>query len=272
MANIQRHPFHLVDPSPWPLFAAFGSFSLVSGLTIYIHQVVGGFFLLCFGFCFVLYGISVWWRDVVREGTYQGHHTFAVQAGLRWGILLFIASEVMFFVAFFWAFFHASLAPTIEVGAVWPPKGLVVLSPWEIPLLNTVILLTSGASVTWAHHAILSGYKRQAVISLIITVVLAGIFTAFQGAEYVEAPFSLSDGVYGSTFFMATGFHGFHVLIGTCFLGFCLYRLLLDQFTKKHHVGFEAAAWYWHFVDVVWLFLFISIIYWWGGVLASLFW
>ena len=265
MIAFQRHPYHLVDPSPWPLFSAFGSFCLVSGLTMYMHQFIGGFYLLCFGFFLVLYGMGVWWRDVVREGTFQGHHTRAVQSGLRWGMLLFIASEVMFFFAFFWAFFHASLAPTIEIGAVWPPKGLEVLSPWQIPLLNTIILLTSGASVTWAHHAILAGYKRQATISLIVTVLLAAVFTALQAAEYVEAPFTLSDGIYGSTFFMATGFHGFHVLVGTCFLGVCLFRHVQDQFTKFHHVGFEAAAWYWHFVDVVWLFLFISI-YWWGGI------
>jgi len=261
----QLHPFHLVDPSPWPFFSAFGAFCLVTGLTMFIHRFSGGFFFLCFGFFLVLYGMAVWWRDVIREGTFQGHHTRAVQSGLRWGILLFIASEVMFFFAFFWAFFHASLAPTVEIGAVWPPKGLEVLNPWQIPLLNTVILLSSGASVTWTHHAILAGYRWQAVVSLVLTVVLAVVFTALQGVEYVDAPFTLSDGVYGSTFFMATGFHGFHVLVGSCFLIVCLFRLRSGQFTKRHHVGFEAAAWYWHFVDVVWLFLFISI-YWWGGV------
>jgi cytochrome c oxidase subunit 3 len=206
----------------------------------------------------------VWWRDVVREATFEGHHTSFVQLGLRYGMILFIVSEVMFFVAFFWAFFHSSLAPTVEIGAVWPPKGIEVLNPWEIPFLNTVILLSSGASVTWAHHAIIIGDRKQAMYGLILTVLLAIFFTAFQVMEYYDAPFTISDSVYGSTFFLATGFHGFHVFVGTVFLTVCLFRLMNFHFTKNHHFGFEAAAWYWHFVDVVWLFLFVSI-YWWGG-------
>tara|TARA_A100001037_G_C14793441_1_gene475653 strand:- start:31 stop:660 length:630 start_codon:yes stop_codon:yes gene_type:complete len=207
----------------------------------------------------------VWWRDIIRESTYQGHHTTTVQAGLKSGMVLFIVSEIMFFLAFFWAFFHSSLAPTIEIGAVWPPKGIDVLNPWEIPFLNTVILLTSGATVTWAHHAILAGQKTQGMVSLAATIILAAIFTGFQVIEYIEAPFTITDGIYGSTFFMATGFHGFHVFIGTIFLFICLLRLNANQFSTHQHFGFEAAAWYWHFVDVVWLFLFVAI-YWWGGL------
>jgi len=180
-------------------------------------------------------------------------------------MVLFIVSEIMFFLAFFWAFFHSSLAPTIEIGAVWPPKGIDVLNPWEIPFLNTVILLTSGATVTWAHHAILAGQKTQGMVSLAATIILAAIFTGFQVIEYIEAPFTITDGIYGSTFFMATGFHGFHVFIGTIFLFICLLRLNANQFSTHQHFGFEAAAWYWHFVDVVWLFLFVAI-YWWGGL------
>ena len=206
-----------------------------------------------------------WWRDIIRESTYQGHHTTTVQAGLKSGMVLFIVSEIMFFLAFFWAFFHSSLAPTIEIGAVWPPKGIDVLNPWEIPFLNTVILLTSGATVTWAHHAILAGQKTQGMVSLAATIILAAIFTGFQVIEYIEAPFTITDGIYGSTFFMATGFHGFHVFIGTIFLFICLLRLNANQFSTHQHFGFEAAAWYWHFVDVVWLFLFVAI-YWWGGL------
>jgi cytochrome c oxidase subunit 3 len=161
-------------------------------------------------------------------------------------------------------FFDASIKPAIAIGGVWPPNGLEILNPWGVPLLNTVILLSSGATVTWAHHGIVAGAKRSTVISLILTIILAILFTALQVLEYVEAPFSISDGVYGSTFFMATGFHGFHVFIGTCFLSVCLGRVLLNHFTREHHFGFEAAAWYWHFVDVVWLFLFVTI-YWWGS-------
>ena len=228
--NVQKHPFHLVDTSPWPLFASLGALCTTVGLVMYMHGYLGGELLGSCGF----------------------------------SMILFIVSEIMFFFAFFWAFFHSSLAPTIEIGAMWPPKGIEVLNPWEIPFLNTVILLTSGASVTWAHHAILAGQRSQALVSLWITIVLAAVFTGLQVMEYIEAPFTITDGVYGSTFYLATGFHGFHVFVGTIFLFVCLVRSYKNHFTINHHFGFEAAAWYWHFVDVVWLFLFVCI-YWWGG-------
>lgn len=265
MMNQQKHPFHLVDPSPWPFLASFAALLTTFGGVMYMHGYMGGDSLALTGFFMILYTMFVWWRDVIRESTYQGHHTSTVQAGLKSGMILFIVSEIMFFLAFFWAFFHSSLAPTIEIGAVWPPKGIDVLNPWEIPFLNTLILLTSGATVTWAHHAILAGQKTQGMLSLVLTVVLAAIFTGFQAIEYIEAPFTISDGIYGSTFFMATGFHGFHVFIGTIFLLICFFRLWANQFSTHQHFGFEAAAWYWHFVDVVWLFLFVAI-YWWGGL------
>jgi len=261
---MRKHPYHLVDPSPWPLFASFACFVLTVGGVMYMHAYIGGGLVLTLGLVMVLYSMFVWWRDVIREATFEGHHTSTVQLGLRYGMILFILSEVMFFVAFFWAFFHSSLAPTVEIGAVWPPKGIQVLNPWEIPFLNTVILLTSGAAVTWAHHAILAGKRQEALYGLALTVILAVIFTGFQAYEYYEAPFTISDGIYGSTFFMSTGFHGLHVIIGTIFLTVCLYRLVNYHFTKQHHFGFEAAAWYWHMVDVVWLFLFVCI-YYWGG-------
>ena len=259
-----KQPFHLVDPSPWPIFASFACLICTVGGVMYMHAYSGGEIVLNFGISMILYSMFVWWRDVIREGTYEGHHTQAVQSGLRFGMLLFIVSEIMFFFAFFWAFFHSSLAPTVEIGSVWPPKGIEVLDPWQVPFLNTIILLSSGAAVTWAHHAILSGERKQAIIGLSITIVLAAIFTAFQGYEYAEAPFTISDGIYGSTFYLTTGFHGFHVFIGTIFLIVCLVRLFSNHFTQQHHFGFEAAAWYWHFVDVVWLFLFVCI-YYWGG-------
>jgi cytochrome c oxidase subunit 3 len=231
---------------------------------MYMHAYKGSGFVLTTGFFTLITTMFVWWRDVVRESTFEGHHTGIVQRGLRYGVILFIVSEVLFFFAFFWAFFHSSLAPTIEIGSIWPPKGIKVLNPWEIPFLNTLILLLSGSTVTWAHHAIVSNCRTQAILSLILTIFLAVIFTSFQGFEYSIASFRLSDGIYGSTFYMATGFHGFHVFVGTLFLFVCLIRLIKYQLTQQHHFGFEAAAWYWHFVDVVWLFLFVSI-YWWGG-------
>ena len=217
-----------------------------------------------FGLVSVLTCMFLWWRDIVRESTLEGAHTGIVQLGLRYGMLLFIVSEIMFFFAFFWAFFAAALAPVIEIGSIWPPKGIEVFNPIEIPLLNTLILLCSGATVTYAHHAITAGNKIEAVFGLVLTVVLAILFTGLQAFEYVSAGFTISDGIYGSTFYMATGFHGFHVLIGTIFLTVCLIRLTLDHFTVQHHFGFEAAAFYWHFVDVVWLFLYVAV-YFWGG-------
>jgi len=262
--SLQKHPFHLVDTSPWPLFAATGAFSATFGGVSYFHGYESGGLTCSIGLVMIFYSMYVWWRDVITEATFQGHHTQTVQDGMRLGMILFIISEVMFFVAFFWAFFHSSLAPTIDIGATWPPQGIEVLDAWHIPFLNTIILLSSGATVTWTHHAILAGLRKQAIISLILTLVLGFTFTGFQVVEYLEAPFSINDGVYGSCFFLATGFHGFHILIGSIFLVVCLGRIIKNHFNKHHHFGFEAAAMYWHLVDVVWLFLFVCI-YWWGG-------
>nr|WDA66126.1 cytochrome c oxidase subunit III [Phymatolithon calcareum] len=262
--NLQRHPFHLVDPSPWPFVAAFSAFSCTIGGVLYMHAFKQGSFVLYSSFLMLLLTMFVWWRDVVRESTFEGHHTGIVQQGLRYGVILFIVSEILFFFAFFWAFFHSSLAPAVEIGSIWPPKGVTVLDPWEIPFLNTLILLLSGCTVTWAHHSMVSNKRTEGIFALLLTVLLAIIFTSLQGFEYRMADFRLSDGIYGSTFYMATGFHGFHVFVGTIFLITCMLRLIQYQLTQQHHFGFEAAAWYWHFVDVVWLFLFVSI-YWWGG-------
>jgi cytochrome c oxidase subunit 3 len=264
LKKTQQHSFHLVDPSPWPLISAFSALMLTFGNVLYFHGYFGGASLVRLGFLMILFMMFCWWRDIVREGTFEGNHTKRVQTGLRMGMLLFIVSEIMFFFAFFWAFFHSSINPSHVIGGVWPPAYFNILNPWKIPLLNTVLLLTSGATVTWAHHAIVWGSKHEACLALIATIIYAAIFTALQGFEYLTAPFSISDGIYGSVFYMATGFHGFHVFVGTCFLFVCLVRLYFNHFTREHHFGFEAAAWYWHFVDVVWLFLFVTI-YWWGS-------
>ena len=259
------HGYHLVDISPWPFVTAMSAFILMTGSVMYFHSFKNGSFVMFFGLILVILNMAVWWRDVIREATFEGHHTKVVQKGLRLGMILFIVSEVMFFFAFFWAFFHSSLAPTIEIGSIWPPEAIQPFNPWEVPLLNTIILLTSGATVTWAHHAITAGpsMRKEAILGLLFTIVLALIFTCLQLYEYNVSSFDISDGIYGSTFFMATGFHGFHVIVGTIFLIVCLVRLIKHHFTSTHHFGFEAAAWYWHFVDVVWLFLYVSI-YWWG--------
>lgn len=259
-----NHPFHLVDPSPWPLTASIAAFFTTFGLVLYIHGYESGFSLCSLGFLLLSLVSSLWWRDVIREATFEGHHTKRVQKGLRYGISLFIVSEVIFFFAFFWAFFHSSLAPVFSIGGVWPPVGIEPINPWGVPFLNTLLLLCSGFTLTWAHHALLAGGRKQALIALGFTLILAVIFTSLQAFEYQTANFSISDGIYGSVFYISTGFHGFHVLIGTIFLGVCTLRLYINHFTRTHHFGFEAAAWYWHFVDVVWLFLFVCI-YWWGS-------
>nr|AFQ62271.1 cytochrome c oxidase subunit III [Haliplus flavicollis] len=262
MSTHSNHPFHLVDYSPWPLTGAMGTMITVSGLVKWFHQYNLNLFII--GTLIILLTMIQWWRDVTREGTYQGLHTYNVTMGLRWGMILFITSEVFFFISFFWGFFHSSLSPTIEIGAMWPPMSITPFNPLEIPLLNTLILLTSGVTVTWAHHSLMENNYNQSLQSLLITVILGLYFTILQAYEYIESPFTIADTVYGSSFFMATGFHGIHVIIGTSFLLICLIRHYLNHFSSIHHFGFEAAAWYWHFVDVVWLFLYISI-YWWGS-------
>uniref|UniRef100_A0AB38ZGI1 Cytochrome c oxidase subunit 3 n=1 Tax=Lucanus imitator TaxID=618023 RepID=A0AB38ZGI1_9SCAR len=260
--SIKNHPYHLVDASPWPILGAFSAMISMIGIIKWFHMFNVNLLLL--GFSITSLVMYQWWRDISREGTFQGLHTFPVTMGLRWGMILFITSEVFFFISFFWAFFHSSLAPSIELGMSWPPKGITPFNPTEIPLLNTLILLTSGLTVTWAHHSLMENNFNQATQSLILTVILGLYFSGLQAYEYVEAPFTIADAVYGSSFFMATGFHGIHVIIGTTFLFTCLMRHINNHFSSIHHFGFEAAAWYWHFVDVVWLFLYISI-YWWGS-------
>ena len=262
MSNFLRHPFHLVDESPWPLLASLRGASITCGLLKWFQYSDPG--LLALGVLFLVVVSYQWWRDIAREGALMGFHTRMVELGLRWGIILFIVSEIFFFLRFFWAFFHRSLAVNVELGNQWPPSGILAFRPFGVPLLNTVILLSSGVRVTWAHHRLMSNNHSQTSASLLITIILGAYFTLLQGAEYVEARFRFADSVYGSTFFLATGFHGIHVLVGTTFLRVCAYRLHNCAFSASHHFGFEAAAWYWHFVDVVWLFLFV-VIYWWGG-------
>jgi len=263
--NKQIHPFHLVDPSPWPILGSFGALTATSGGVMWFHDYSGGGFTLVLGLSIIVFVMAFWWRDIIRENTFEGNQTSKVEAGMRMGMLLFITSEVMFFFAFFWAFFFSSINPDLAIGSVWPPASIEVFNPWEVPLLNTLILLTSGSTVTVCHNSLITGDRKLAIASMIATILLAIAFTGFQVFEYMHASFDISDGIYGSCFYMATGFHGFHVFVGTCFLTVCLYRIYDYQFTRENHFGFEAAAWYWHFVDVVWLFLFVSI-YWWGGL------
>nr|YP_010471430.1 cytochrome c oxidase subunit III [Tyraphus nitidus]UVG40769.1 cytochrome c oxidase subunit 3 [Tyraphus nitidus] len=261
MSN-KNHPYHLVDFSPWPITGAFSAMIMMIGLIKWFNFYQPN--LMIIGMLMIMLIMYQWWRDITREGTYQGLHTYTVTMGLRWGMILFITSEVFFFLSFFWGFYHSSLSPNIEIGMLWPPKGIITFNPLEIPLLNTLILLTSGLTVTWAHHSLMENNFKETTQGLLLTVILGLYFSMLQLYEYIEAPFTISDSIYGSSFFMATGFHGLHVIIGTTFLLLMLMRHLNNHFSSIHHFGFEAAAWYWHFVDVVWLFLYISI-YWWGS-------
>jgi len=295
-----KHDYHLVEPSAWPIVGSIAAFTMLGGAVLWMNKDYADFgplhgqpYVLIVGALLLAITFIGWWRDVIKESVVNGDHTPVVKLHLRYGMLLFIASEVMFFVAWFWAYFNSAIFPhDVSIGC-GPPAGIVTLDPWHFPLLNTLILLTSGTTVTWAHHAIQTGDRKGAIQGLILTVLLGMSFTAIQAYEYAHAPFtfgfngaaltpftdpahiSLAAGVgnlsaiYGSTFFMATGFHGFHVIVGTIFLSVCLGRAIAGQFTPTRHFGFEAAAWYWHFVDVVWLFLFACIYVWGKGAVVA---
>ncbi|MBL9099233.1 MAG: cytochrome c oxidase subunit 3 [Alphaproteobacteria bacterium] len=280
-----KHDYHLVDPSPWPIVGSIAAFMAAVGAIAYFQTLKGApplfgifseWYLMAGGLALLAYTFVAWWRDVVNESVVKGDHTPVVKLHLRYGMILFIASEVMFFVAWFWAYFNSALFPTDVNLAAWPPVTIAnpniaepitiaTFDPWTLPLLNTLILLTSGTTVTWAHHAVQTGNQRGAVNGLGLTIILGLLFTCVQAYEYMHASFPFSGNIYGATFFMATGFHGFHVIVGTIFLIVCWFRARAGHFTPERHFGFEAAAWYWHFVDVVWLFLFASIYVWGAG-------
>jgi cytochrome c oxidase subunit III len=300
-SHAKHHDYHLVDPSPWPILASIAALGTAIGAITWMRTAKGaplhlfgleltGPWLFLVSFAALVYVAFRWWADIIREA-HKGDHTPVVQLHLRYGMIMFIASEVMFFVAWFWAYFDVALFPAgvyqpenmdhlvglVErneiTGGHWPPKPSEYFShtfnPWGLPLVNTLILLLSGVTVTWAHHALLENKRDQLVWGLICTVVLGAMFTLCQAYEYGHAGFTFAGNIYGSTFFMATGFHGAHVIIGTIFLTVCLIRAISGDFTPKQHFGFEAAAWYWHFVDVVWLFLFASIYVWGAGPTAG---
>nr|UZF66144.1 cytochrome c oxidase subunit III [Neodiprion qinghaiicus] len=259
--NLPKHPFHLVNNSPWPLLSSFSIMIMLMGSIKWFN--FKSIYMLMLGMFITMLIIYQWWRDVVRESTFQGLHTSEVVKGLKLGMILFIISEIFFFMSFFWAFFHSSLSPSIEIGSIWPPKNIIPFNPYEIPLLNTIILVSSGATITWAHHSMMNNLKSETLKSVILTIILGIIFSILQWYEYMDSPFTMADSIYGSTFFMSTGFHGIHVMIGTFFILINLMRIYKNHLSCIHHMGFEAASWYWHFVDVVWLFLYISI-YWWS--------
>lgn len=266
-----QHPFHLVDLSPWPITTAFSMLFLTLGATMFLHNYQAGEYIAGFGLLSLVCCLYYWWKDVVKEGLIEKQHTEPVRRGLRIGMALFILSEVMFFFGFFFSFFNASIFPAgildgvwVSKAGSWPPAGIKTFDPWDIPFINTLILLLSGTTVTWAHYAVEENNQKDCVTALGFTVLLGVLFSCMQAYEYFHASFGLHDGVYAANFYLATGFHGLHVIIGTIFLLVCYFRAKRGDFAQGNgHLGFEFAAWYWHFVDVVWLFLF-TFVYVWG--------
>nr|WIM51565.1 cytochrome c oxidase subunit 3 [Franciscoloa roseicapillae] len=252
--------FHIVDMSPWPLYLSSGVFMVITSILYSMN--FGLNYNLYLSLIFTVLSFYGWLRDVVSEGFLEGNHTLLVQKGLKMGMILFIVSEVLFFLSFFWSLFYCSISPSVEIYS-WPPVGVVSLDPMGVPLLGTLVLISSGVSITWSHHSTMEGNKDDTMTSLVLTILMGVTFTALQCMEYFETSFSISDSIFGSIFFMSTGFHGIHVIIGTSMLTVCLFRVMKDQFSAKHHVGYEASIWYWHFVDVVWLLLYLCA-YWWG--------
>ena len=261
-----KQPYFLPNPSPWPIIGALAAFCVVFGIILVAHY--GNYIVLGIGVLLTAFVMANWWHDVVRESHVPNAWSPVTRLGLRYGMMLFISSEVLFFVSFFWAFFNFALFPdnvaNAPAHAVWPPAGTVTFDPFHLPFLNTMILLLSGCTITWAHHSLIENDRRSLLMGLGLTILLGMSFTTCQVIEYSDAPFKFTGGVYPSVFFLATGFHGFHVIVGTIFLTVCWMRAKAGGFTPDHHFGFEASAWYWHFVDVVWLFLFVCI-YWWGA-------
>lgn len=258
---IKTHPFHIVQIRPWPLTISIIILALTLSITNWIHINYTLYALI------ILFAISFcafsWWRDVTRETNFEGLHPKIVIQGLKLGIIFFISSEVLFFFSFFWGYFQRRISPNIDLGEIWPPLNIQPFDPINIPLLNTLLLLSSGVSITWSHHLLLENHFKITKFALLLTIILGVLFSILQAFEYIEAPFSFSDAVYGRSFFLATGFHGIHVLIGSSFLAICALQINFKNLTFNHTIGFETAAWYWHFVDVVWLFLYVFI-YWWG--------
>jgi heme/copper-type cytochrome/quinol oxidase subunit 3 len=257
----ERHPFHLVERSPWPFSVAWAVFSLVLIFVAELKNVQYDFFgLKGLPVMLLFYSLTRWFLDIITES--RNNHTLQVRKGIKLGMKLFIASEVMFFFSFFWAFFHSALSPSIWIGGIWPPVGIQPINPWGLPFLNTILLISSGVSLTWSHRALFSGHLLVVKDGLIMTILLGLTFSFCQLYEYKTASFSINDGIYGSVFYMATGFHGFHVLVGTIMLIICYLRAAAQQFSRSQHMGFEISAWYWHFVDVVWIFLWIWVYVW----------
>nr|AZL93430.1 cytochrome c oxidase subunit 3 [Platygaster sp. ZJUH_2016029] len=254
------HPFHLVTWSPWPFLISISLMNIMMSMILKMNFNLSIYMWM--SMTTLLLCSYQWWRDVIRESTFQGFHNKYITLHLNKGMLMFIISEILFFFSFFWSFFHMMLSPSINIGSNWPPKSINIFNPFNIPLLNTIILLSSGMFITWSHYSIMNNNFNKSLLSIKSTILLGLIFTFFQYTEYKNSMYSINDSSFGTTFFITTGFHGIHVIIGTFFIIISFKRLKSTHFSFNHHFGFEASAWYWHFVDVIWLFLF-TFMYWW---------
>lgn len=262
--QFQFFPYHLVTPSPWPIVISFSLLGMAIGGVMSMHGYINGSLVLSYSAFLTVMCMALWFRDIVSEGTLLGDHTKQVKSGLSIGFLLFLVSEAFAFFSVFWAFFHSSLSPAVEIGGVWPPIAIEPLDPLSLPFLNTVILVSSSAYVTFGHHGLIKKDRRSVILGTLITIALALLFSFFQYFEYVQAPFSFSDSVFGTVFYAMTGLHGFHVFVGTLFILVQWIRIILYHVTNTHHLGHESAILYWHFVDLIWIAVFF-LLYFWGG-------
>ena len=262
-SKFQLFPSHEVTPSPWPIYMSFSLLSLGLTLGLLMHGYILSTWWLILAVSVVISTIFLWTRDIVIEGTYLGGHTIAVKRGLNIGFLIFVGTEIMIFIALFWGYFHSAMSPSIEIGCQWPPVGITSIKPTELPLLNTIILLSSGATVTWAHESVLSKNRNNALLGLFITTLLIIIFVLCQICECNSATFNITDSVYGSIFYATTGLHFIHMIMLSLMLAICTGRMYVYHFTATHHVNLETTILYLHVLDIIWLFIYI-VFYWWG--------
>lgn len=261
---IQLHPFHLVGPSPWPIFTSFSLMDLALSIALTAHGYINTNIYIFISAITVFYSMTLWFKDIIAESTYLGDHTIAVKRGINQGFLLFVVSEILIFISLFWAYLHSALNPNVEIGMSWPPVGIEAISAAELPLLNTIILLASGVTITYAHHALINGNRKNTLNGFIYSTLLIVLFVVCQGLEYSFASFTISDSVYGSTFFSTTGLHGVHMIMLAIMLLICTIRVYNYDFTNTSHVGAETTILYLHVLDVIWLFIYI-VMYWWGA-------
>lgn len=262
-----NQPYFILNLRPWPIFISINTFNfIISNIIIFNYKFN---LILLINLTLIISIFFLWWRDIIRERTFQGNHNFNIINLIKLRIILFIISELFLFISFFWNFLHNSLAPSIELGLNWPPKNIIFFNPILIPILNTIILLTSSFTVTLTHLYLLNNNKKKSILFINLTIILSIYFLFLQIIEYKQATFTFSDSIFGSSFYIATGFHGIHVLIGTIFLLTNLIRIINIQISFIHHIRFELAAWYWHFIDIIWLILYITF-YWWNNYFINI--